>query len=160
MKITLVRRTYFTLSTNHESHKSDQRLLLNYGILSRGRVKKMDLELEKALIHFAKSALAVKSQPALSALLYGELMRTRVWLQALIKASFSSQTFSWMLISLPHLLLLCLSSTSLHLAPPLVLSPHLSASPLPVLLPPLPLFFPSCSHLSCAQRLACALLAW
>lgn len=80
-------------------------------------------------------------------------------LQSLIKASFSKQTFSWMLISLPHLLLLCLSSTSLHLSPPLVLSPHLSAIPLPVLLPPLPLFFPSGSHLSCARRCACVLLA-
>lgn len=79
-------------------------------------------------------------------------------LQSLIKASFSKQTFSWMLISLPHLLLLCLSSTSLHLSPPLVLSPHLSATLLPVLLPP-PLFFPSRSHLSCARRCACVLLA-
>lgn len=73
-----------------------------------------------------------------------------MWLQSLIKASFLSQTFSWMLISLPHLLLLCLSSTSLCLSPPLVLSPHLSATQLPVLLLPLPLFSPPCSHLLCA----------
>lgn len=80
-------------------------------------------------------------------------------LRSLIRASFSKQTFSWMLISLPHLLLLCLSSTSLHLSPPLVFSPHLSAAPLPVFLPPLPLFSPSRFHLSCARRRACALLA-
>lgn len=80
-------------------------------------------------------------------------------LQSLIRASFSKQTFNWMLISLPHLLLLCLSSTSLHLSPPLVFSPHLSATLLPVFLPPLPLFSPSRFHLSCARRRACVLLA-
>lgn len=89
VKIASLQHTYFTSSKKHESHKSDQRLLLNYGhlILKRGRVRKMNLERDRALIHFAN--LPVKSQPALSLStpLCGSLMRNRVWLQSLIKAS-------------------------------------------------------------------------
>lgn len=69
------------------------------------------------------------------------------------------QTFSWMLISLPHLLLLCLSSISLYLSPSLVLSPHPSATLVPVF----SLFcqsFPSCSHLSSTQRTLVAYICW
>lgn len=114
VKIASLQRTYFTSSKKHESHKSDQRLLLNYGhlILKRGRVRKMDLRRDGALIHFAN--LPVKSQPALSPC---SSLRSANEEQSAVtvtnQSQLSKQTFSWMLISLPHLLLLCLSSTSL-----------------------------------------------
>lgn len=148
VKIASLQHTYFTSSEKHESQKSDQRLLLNYGhlILKRGRVRKMDLKRDGALIHFAN--LPVKSQPALSPC---SSLRFTNEEQSVVTVTNQSQlwkqTFSWMLISLPHLLLLCLSSTSLYLCPALVLSPHLSATPVPVF-SLLCHSFPSCCHLS------------
>lgn len=43
---------------------------------------------------------------------WGDLTRNRAWLQSLIKASSEKQASSWVLIFLPHLLLLCLPSAS------------------------------------------------
>lgn len=158
VKIASLQRTYFTSS---KKHKSDQRLLLNYGhlILKRGRVRKMDLRRDGALIHFAN--LPVKSQPALSPC---SSLRSANEEQSAVtvtnQSQLSKQTFSWMLISLPRLLLLCLSSTSLYLCPALVLSPHLSATPGSRFLPPLPLFsfmLSSVMHLANTDA-ACTLL--